>query len=268
MVFFAAPEEALFLEALRGFVGVDLPVADVNDAVGVLGDIGLVRDEDDGVAFGLQLIEQRHDLNTGFGVEISGGLVGQDDRRAVDQRARNGDALTLTAGELVRLVVHARFEADVGERLLGAFNALGGWSAVIDERQLDIVERACARQQVEGLEDESDFLVPDSREFIVIQFADELTVEPVLAFRRRVEAANEVHQSRFAGARGTHDRDVFILLDAEVDAAQGMDLLLRSHVVRAPQILHDDHVATGSGRVLGFHLGYDAVQSHLNLSFF
>ena len=44
-------------EALGGLVGGDFAVADVHDAVGVFGDVRLVGDEDDGVAFGLQLIE-------------------------------------------------------------------------------------------------------------------------------------------------------------------------------------------------------------------
>ena len=49
----------------------------------------------------------------GLGVEVAGGLVGEDDGRAVDERAGDGDALALAAGELVGLVVHAGFEADV-----------------------------------------------------------------------------------------------------------------------------------------------------------
>ena len=130
------------------------------------------------------------------------------------------------------------------------------------------MQRGGARQQVEGLEDESDFLVADAGELVVVEFADELAVEPVLAFGWGVEAADEIHQRRFAGAGGAHDGDVFVVLDAEVDAAQGMDLLLRSHVVGAPEIFDDDHVAVGSGRLLRFHLGYDAVQCHLNLSLF
>ena len=69
-------------------------------------------------------VEERHDLEAGFGVEVAGGLVGQDDGGAVDQRAGDGDALALAAGELVGLVVHAGFEAHVGERFLGALDAL------------------------------------------------------------------------------------------------------------------------------------------------
>ena len=60
----------------------------------------------------LQAVKQRHDLDAGLRVEVSGGFVGQDDRRLVHQRARNGDTLPLTAGELIRLVHHAGFHAD------------------------------------------------------------------------------------------------------------------------------------------------------------
>ena len=46
------------------------------------------------------------------GVEVAGGLVGQDDRRGADERAGDGDALALAAGELGRVVVEAVVEAD------------------------------------------------------------------------------------------------------------------------------------------------------------
>ena len=97
-------------EALGGLVGEDLAVADVDDAMSVFGDVGLVGDEHDGVALGVERVEEGHDLDAGFGVEVAGGLVGEDDGRAVDQGAGDGDALALAAGELVGLVVHARLQ--------------------------------------------------------------------------------------------------------------------------------------------------------------
>src|SRR5208282_94387 len=104
----------------RWLVGEDLAVADVDDAVSKLRDIGLVGYEDDGVAAGVELVEEGHDLEAGLGVKVAGGLIGEDDRRVVDQGAGNGDALALAAGELVGLVHHARFQAHIGEGLLGA----------------------------------------------------------------------------------------------------------------------------------------------------
>jgi hypothetical protein len=80
----------------------DLAVADGDGTVRrACGDLGLVRDEDDGVAGVVQPLEERHDLDAGLRVEVAGRLVGQQDRRVVDQRARDGDALALAARQLV-----------------------------------------------------------------------------------------------------------------------------------------------------------------------
>ena len=148
---------------------------------------------------------------------------------------------------------------------LGALDARGGGGAVVDERQLDVVQRGGAGQQVEGLEDEADLLVADAGELVVVELADQLAVEPVVALGGRVEAADEVHQRGLAGAGGAHDGDVLIVLDAQGDAAQGLHLLLGAHVVGAPEIFDDDDVAAGCGAGLRQFFGADAVQSHPNL---
>src|SRR3954453_19993616 len=89
------------------FVALDLAVSDGDDAVRVHGDIVLVGDEADGVAALVQALEKAHYFVAGGGVESAGGLVGEEDRRVVHEGAGDGDALALTAGELVGLVVHA-----------------------------------------------------------------------------------------------------------------------------------------------------------------
>ncbi len=90
------------------FVVFDFAVAQPNHAVGVQRDVRLVGDENDGVAFLVQVGEERHDFVAGGGIEISGGLIGEQDRRMIHERARNGHALPLAAGKLVGLVHHAR----------------------------------------------------------------------------------------------------------------------------------------------------------------
>ena len=47
-----------------------------------------------------ELLEERHDLDAGLRVEVAGRLVGEDDLRLADQRARDRDALLLAAREL------------------------------------------------------------------------------------------------------------------------------------------------------------------------
>src|SRR6478735_8363591 len=82
-------------------VALDQAVAQAHHAVRVRRDVVLVRDQDDGVALGVQVAEHRHDLLPGGGVEVAGGFVGQDDRGLAHQRARDRDALALAAGQLV-----------------------------------------------------------------------------------------------------------------------------------------------------------------------
>ena len=52
-------------------------------------------------------------------VEIAGRLVGEQHVRLGDERARNGDALLLAAGQLPRVVTDAAGEADAAEHSRG-----------------------------------------------------------------------------------------------------------------------------------------------------
>ena len=57
--------------------------------------------------------QQAQDVLGRIGVEISRRLVGEQDRRMVDQRARDGHALLLAAGERLRHLVALVIQADV-----------------------------------------------------------------------------------------------------------------------------------------------------------
>ena len=93
--------------------------------------------------------------------------------------------------------------------------------ARVDQRQLDVVQRRRARQQVEGLEDEPDLLVPDPGQLVVVHLADLLAVQQVAALARRVEAADQVHQRGLARPRRPHDGHVLAALDAQMTPRAG-----------------------------------------------
>ena len=76
------------------------------------------------------------------------------------------------------------FHADRGQGFFGALDAFVRGNAGIDQRQLDVVQRGGAGQQIEGLKHEADFFVADAGQFVVVQFADQLAVQPVLALAR------------------------------------------------------------------------------------
>ena len=121
-------------------VACDNTITDCDDAVSEFGDVGLVRDHDDGIALGVKFVEERHDLVTGLGVEVSRGLVGEDDGRMVDEGAGDGDTLALTTGQLIWFVHHTGTKVDGFKYSFGSGSAFGGGGAVVDQGQLDVVQ--------------------------------------------------------------------------------------------------------------------------------
>ena len=95
----------------------DLAVAQPDRALGARGDLRIVGDDEDRDAGLVDLGEQIHDLLARLAVERAGRLVGEDQPRLADQRARDRDALLLTARHLRRQVVGPVAQADALEVL-------------------------------------------------------------------------------------------------------------------------------------------------------
>ena len=91
----------------------DDAIAHVNDAVEIHRGLGIVRDHHDRLA---QILVQapehfQHDFGI-LGVEIARGFVGKQNLWLIDDGARDGDALLLSAGHLRRPVVKTPFEPE------------------------------------------------------------------------------------------------------------------------------------------------------------
>ena len=198
-------------------------VAEADEAARMAAHIGVVRHEHDGHALAVQLLEQAQDLGRGAAVEGAGGLVGEEQARAVHERAGDRDALLLAAGELHRPVMGAVREADAAERLQGALAAGPAVEARIDHRQFDIAEGVDARQQVELLEHEADLAVAQARQAVGVEALDRRAGEPVVAAGRPIEAADQVHEGGLARAGRPHDGDEIARLDVERHAVERHD---------------------------------------------
>ena len=75
-------------------------------------------DEHDGVATLVQIGQSGHDDVPGLGVQVAGGLIGEDQRRVVDECPRDSDPLSLASGQLVGEVSPVRlFEAGSAQDL-------------------------------------------------------------------------------------------------------------------------------------------------------
>src|SRR5438094_289845 len=104
----------------------------------------------------MQALEHAHDFESRLRIQVAGWFVGKQNRGIVDQRASDRHALTLTAGELVRPMVHPAGEFDLLERKFRASIAIFRLNPGVYQRKFDVSERRRARQQVEGLKHKPD----------------------------------------------------------------------------------------------------------------
>ena len=122
-----------------------LPGIHHGDAVAQVGrQRQVVGDEEhaDG-AFGLQLLEQVHDLRLDAHVERAGGLVEDEQRRIVGERGGDHHALLHAAAELVRVALgRAGGQADAGEQLADPGRGLGLAHAVHAQALAHLVAHA------------------------------------------------------------------------------------------------------------------------------
>ena len=154
-------------------------------------------------------------------VEVAGGLVGEEHRRAREERAGDRDALLLAARELRGPVRAPVGEPDLVEHALepGRVDLLAG----DPQRQRHVLLGGQHRQQVEELEDEADVRPAQLRQLVVGHRRDVVAGDLDGAVGRLVEAGEDVHERRLARARRAHDGDELALRDVERDAAERVD---------------------------------------------
>ncbi len=97
-------------------------------------------DHDDSVALGVDALEFFHDGEGRVGVEIAGRLVGEDDFGVSDDGAGDGDALLLTAGELVGVVIFFFFHVEAVESFGSLDETAGFMVARVDKGEGNVFD--------------------------------------------------------------------------------------------------------------------------------
>ena len=198
-----------------GLVRQDQSVAHDDVPLRISGDVHFVRHHDDGDAALVQGLKHLHDIGAGAAVEIARRLVRQQQGWLVDNRSCDGHALLFAAGKLVRMMIGAARQADQFERLYGPFasRACAGPGSRVQHRQLDVLQRRSATQEIETLEHEAEFLIADVRQFVVIKLRHIHVLQEIPACGGTVETSDEVHEGRFSRAAGAEDGHKFTRLD-------------------------------------------------------
>src|SRR6267143_5858470 len=159
----------------------------------------------------------------GARVEVAGRLVGEHAGRLGHPRAREGAALALAAGELARLVLEARSQADFRQELLCLLERKLLVHSADEKRHADVFRRGELHQQVMELVDEAEGAVAHLAALGLAQGEQRPALDQHRARARRVEPAQKMQQRRLARAGAPHDRDPLARIDVEVDAEEHRD---------------------------------------------
>ncbi len=117
--------------------------------------VKVVRDQDQGGAqFAIELEQQFADRFRSVVVQIAGGLVGQQQPRAVNQRAGDGDTLLLATRKLTGIVMQTVLQPHAREQRTGSRVSITMAGDL--QRECRILQRAEAGKEMEGLKDDPD----------------------------------------------------------------------------------------------------------------
>src|SRR5437763_5025091 len=176
----------------------------------------IVRGEDEGDArLGVEPLQKIEDLRGGLGVEVGGGLVGEDELRIAGHCARDGYALPLPAGKLVGPLAPLRRQANLIEPVRDAFAPRGPSEAAHEQRILDILVRGEHRDEIEGLENEAEDLGPGGGEAVEGEGGDVDAVDDDAPGVRLVDAADQIEQRGFTAAGGAGEGEKIAASDVK-----------------------------------------------------
>ena len=179
-------------------------------------------DHEDRLAFPAELVEQRHEVLGSPRIQVARRLVREQQRRRRHEGARDRDALALTAGKLVRSVLHPVAQPQATQQF-GTPAPRFSLRVVIlrePERQQDVFKRGHSRQEVEALKDETDIAVAQARKLLIVHAGHRLAEQAVLAEIRSVQTPEYVHQGRLARTRRPHHGYEVSALDLDIDVIE------------------------------------------------
>ena len=193
----------------------DPAVEKVDDAVGIARVALRVGDHHDGGALLVQLGEQVHHLLAVLGIEVASRLVGEDELGVGDHGAGDGDALLLSARELLREVLGAVGDGHSLHHGRDPLLALRGADVQVAQRQLYVFIDVQLVDEVEALEHEADVALAELGALLLLQAADLLSEQLIGALGGIIQEAEDVEQRGFAAARRPHDGDELAIVDGE-----------------------------------------------------
>ncbi len=163
-----------------------------------------MADHDDAAAVG-DVPQELEDVLHLHVVEMRRGLVREDERRVVSQGSGNRDPLLLTTGKVARPVVPTVPQTDLLEQPVGALAGGRGAETCGPQRNLDVLARGQARNEIERLEDDSDAVPAVLGQRSARERRDLDASELHAASGRREDRREDRQQRRLAATAGAEE---------------------------------------------------------------
>ena len=196
-----------------------LAAREFQNTVAATGEVEVVSDVDGRKSVTrMKIGEEINDAIAGGGIEVAGGLVGEEEAGAGDEGAGEGDALLLAAGEFAGAMGEAMGESDFVEGGGGAGQRVA--FAADEERHGDVLLSGELGEERLNLPDEADVGVAEVGELIGVELGEVLLVEEDLAGSGVVESAEEMEEGGLAGAGSADQGDAFAGRDGEGEVAE------------------------------------------------
>ena len=194
--------QSLFRLGIVGIgVAFDQSVAQTHDTGSILlRQLGVVRNHDD-EPLARDLFDQLHDLHARFRIQRARRFVGKQNIGFVDERARNRDALALSARKLIGLFVEFVSQPHALQSRLRAFLAFFARQTRYGKRKLDVPQHRLVGNEIVALEDKADAVIAVNVPIAVGKIFRGFFLYHKVAVGVVIESADNVKQSRFAAAR-------------------------------------------------------------------
>ena len=133
-----------------------------------------MRYHDHCLAFCSQAREQLQDRVRCLRIEITGRFIGDQDRRIIGKRARNGCTLLLASGQVCRKLVRLLGNVNFRQQCHGPFTTLPHRMHITEiHRQDDILCDGQCGQKLKELENDADILAAPNGQLLLVESMDE-----------------------------------------------------------------------------------------------
>ena len=173
------------------------------------------------------LVEFQHQVEEarrGVRVQVGGGLISQDNGRLGGQSPDHGDSLLLTPAQLVGLSVLHIQEADPFQERHHPVPPLRGREAPEEECELCILVSGQDRNQIVGLEDETDLLESEICRIPFLETANILARDLHPSGRGVIQDSDDVEECGFSGTGRAGQSCELSFGDVQINTTEGENL--------------------------------------------